>query len=191
MLALVHGSGLEILLKTVIAKAAALVLFAIALLVALVCVWLILRKALRNKTTKTKILAGCVLTPVLTLAFAVAIVWISYFGLMYFVVEPANKRDCIQGMQTIAEASRRWAAEHDGRVPPDLLTLSNYLTDPQVLICPATGQFTDGVYRRESVNYEVAAAGGSTLETNAVLLRCTVHSHRAYGDGRPVVVRSQ
>jgi hypothetical protein len=179
-----HGSGLDALLKGLIAKAAGIVLLVIAFVLALLCVSLILRKALRNKPLKTKLVTGCLLTPILTFTFAVAIIWLSWFALRYIWIEPENKRRCIQGMQSIAEASRRWASEHDGRLPDDVLSLSNHLASPQLLICPATGRFSSGAYRREEVSYVLTAPGAAAEDTNTMFLRCAVHRLGAYTDGR-------
>ncbi|MCO5052184.1 MAG: hypothetical protein M9920_07770 [Verrucomicrobiae bacterium] len=173
-------------LDALVAKLALGVLGVVAFLLALLCVWLVLRKTLKNKPLKTKLVVGCLVTPMLTLVFAVVIIWIGWFALLQFVIKPENKRRCVQGMQAIADASRKWAADHGGRLPQDVLSLSNYLASPQVLICPATGRFTDGSYRLADVSYELAAPGATAQDTNVLFLRCVVHPHRAYTDGRVV-----
>lgn len=173
-------------LDALVAKLAFGSLCVFAFILALLCVWFVFRKKFRNKPLKTKLITGCLLTPAFTLIFAVAIVWIGWFAILQFVIKPENKRRCIQGMQIVTEASRRWAAEHEGRMPVDVLSLSNYLASPQALICPATGRFTDGAYRFADVSYELVMPGASTQYTNTVFLRCTVHPHRAYIDGRVV-----
>ncbi len=173
-------------LDALVAKFALGVLGVVAFVLAILFVWLVLWKALRNKPLKTKIIAGCLLTPALTFVIALGMVWIGHFALLHFVFEPENKRSCMQGMQAIAEANRRWVAEHEGRLPQDLLSLSNHLASPQMLICPATGRLATGAYRLTDVSYELSAPGGNAQDTNTVFLRCTVHPHRAFTDGRVV-----
>ncbi len=175
---------IDALLKGIIAKAALAGLLVVSVLLALLCVGLVLWKMLRHKPLKTKLVLGCLLTPVLTLVFAWAIASLGAICLFQFVVKPVNERRCRESMHTIAEATKIWATNHDGHVPQNILSLSNHLKSPQLLICPATGRFTDGTYRLADVSYEFLASGADIRDTNSVLLRCSVHHYSAFIDGR-------
>ena len=126
------------------------------------------------------------LAPALALAFAFAIVSASTLSLYYFWAKPENKRRCIRGMQSIAQAGRAWAEAHDGKLPANLLSLSNSFAQPQVFICPAAGRFASGWHQFSiaDAGYELVTPGLRVEETNTVFLRCLVHAHGACLDGR-------
>jgi len=80
-----------------------------------------------------------------------------------------------------------WSNDHDERLPPDVLNMSNELNSPVILHCP-------GDHARERVrifseftethsSYEVISPGTPEWNTNTVFLRCKVHGHLGYVDG--------
>src|SRR5436190_8284701 len=98
----------------------------------------------------------------------------------------AESTGCGNYMVSIALAARMWANDHDDRLPPNLLTMSNELNSPKVLHCPGDGtrqRFTNWAeFTDEKSSYEIASAGVPEGDTNTVFLRCNKHGHIAYSD---------
>jgi len=98
--------------------------------------------------------------------------------------EPANRVKCASNLRAIGQALQFYAAEHGGKLPPDLATLMNDqdLTS-EVLICPssdheravlappATGYSAADLTPDKTLSYIYTAAGGDLgrLPPNAVL----------------------
>lgn len=104
----------------------------------------------------------------------------------------AKQRDesmsCGNYMCSIGFGARLWAEDRDNTLPRDLLSLSNELATPKLLICPGDhsrisaanwASFTDA-----TSSYEIVNPGLSKSDTNRVFLRCKVHhDHLGYADG--------
>jgi len=99
----------------------------------------------------------------------------------------AESISCGNYVVAIMCAARMWSNDHNERLPPDLLNMSNELNSPKILHCP-------GDHARERVrifsefteahsSYEVLAPGALEWNTNTVFLRCKVHGHLGYTDG--------
>ena len=94
---------------------------------------------------------------------------------------------CINNLKQIGLAARIWANDNDGVLPPDLISMTNELSTPIVLHCPADqsrprvsgwSQFHPGIS-----SYEYLNPNGSENEPMVVLARCLVHGHIALSDG--------
>jgi len=116
---------------------------------------------------------------------AAAVVVVVAFG-------PAAKRhaeavNC--GNQTHAilfMACYEWASEHGGYLPSNLVSMSNELMTPKLLVCPSDHE------RHPAANwasvtvsnnsYEIVTPGLRFGESNAVFLRCKIHGYTGYAN---------
>ena len=99
----------------------------------------------------------------------------------------AESVSCGNYMVSIGCAARMWAEDHDGHLPSSLLSMSNELATPKILICPGDhsrkpaadwASFTDA-----DSSYEIVTPGLQDGDTNGVFLRCKIHGYLGYADG--------
>lgn len=99
----------------------------------------------------------------------------------------AELHGCGNYMVAIGLAARMWANDNGDRFPPDLLSLSNEVVTPKILIC-------SGDYSREppanwasftpaQSSFEMVTPSLRDGDTNAVFLRCKIHGSVGYADG--------
>lgn len=104
----------------------------------------------------------------------------------------AQRISCVNNMKQVGLSAKLWASDHQGKFPPDLLTLSNQLTTPRLLVCPAEtlrdrshpSSFSDLSLIGSSYNY---LGGGKTeADPSMELIRCPIHNNVCYADGSVV-----
>jgi hypothetical protein len=107
------------------------------------------------------------------------------------LVAPLMKRraeslGCGNYMVSIGCAARLWAEEHGGRFPSDLLSMSNELVAPKILICPGDHSRSRAAswatFTPTESSYEIVTPGLQESDTNSVFLRCKIHGHLGYAD---------
>ena len=91
---------------------------------------------------------------------------------------------CEYQMKGIANASREWALEHDGKLPPNVRSLSNQLESPHWLVCPQSSRIPANDNTWTNSSYLLLHRDAVVTNTNTVFLHCTIHGHGAYLDGR-------
>jgi hypothetical protein len=99
---------------------------------------------------------------------------------------------CVSNLKQMGLAARMYAADHEGAFPPDFLTMTNELSTPRILICPAdparsghtVQTWADFDPVQSSYEYLGADLKESTpgFETK-VLSRCRFHGNECLGDG--------
>ena len=108
-----------------------------------------------------------------------------------FVAVPRAKRmaesvSCGNYMASIGFAARLWAEDHDGHLPSDLLSMSNEVIMPKILVCPGDHArqpaATWAVFTPAGSSYEIVTPGLRDGDTNGVFLRCRIHGHLGYAD---------
>jgi len=102
--------------------------------------------------------------------------------------ERAQTITCVNQMKAVGFQIQQYASEHNEAYPPNLLVLSNKLTDPKGLICPS-----DSARRRRNTWNDVAISGSSylyysmprdvTATNQQEILRCPIHGNVAHSDG--------
>jgi hypothetical protein len=94
---------------------------------------------------------------------------------------------CVNNLKQLGLAVRIWASSHGGLLPPDLLSLSNELVSPKILVCPEdTGRPAAadwGGFTPANVSYEFLAPSGDETEPTRVVFRCPLHGHVGLADG--------
>ncbi len=95
---------------------------------------------------------------------------------------------CSNNLKQLGLASKLWALDHDGRFPAELLLMTNEMTTPKILRCPAdpareaAGSWA--AYTAANCSYEYLAASASdATEPQRVLFRCPIHGTVGLCDG--------
>ncbi len=98
----------------------------------------------------------------------------------------AEALGCASGVTSISLAVRVWAEDNGGVCASNFVCMSNELSTPKILVCPAD-------HRRQSArdwasftpancSYEILAPGLRVEDTNTAVVRCKVHGHLGYTD---------
>jgi hypothetical protein len=101
---------------------------------------------------------------------------------------------CVSNMQNICMAGSLWAEEHGGRFPTNLVCLSNELSAPKLLCCPADPSRSSATnwasMTADNISYELLAPGLAITNTSTVVICCMIHGTVGYADGN-VEIRVQ
>ncbi len=94
---------------------------------------------------------------------------------------------CANNLKQFGLAVRVWALDNEDRFPPDIVCMSNELSTPKILVCPADYSrqvATDwSTFTPANCSYEHLAPAGSDDEPLRVLSRCRIHGHVGLCDG--------
>ena len=97
---------------------------------------------------------------------------------------------CVNNLKQFGLAVRVWALDDNDAQPPNVLCMSNELSTPKILVCPAetTRQVASdwSVFTPANCSYEYLVTSGTNLaatEPTRVLSRCPVHGHIGLCDG--------
>ncbi len=96
---------------------------------------------------------------------------------------------CVSNMKQIGLAARIWSNDHNDMYPPDILTMSNELVSPKILVCPddkskSVAADWSQFNASQNVTYEFLTPGakeGDVLSQTA--FRCPIHNNIGLGDG--------
>jgi hypothetical protein len=101
--------------------------------------------------------------------------------------ERAVSHACLNNMQKLGLAMRAWALDNGNVFPPDILSVTNKLGTPKVLVCPADQAREPAKdwasYTPAHCSYEYLAPSASDKEPLRVLFRCPIHGHVSLCDG--------
>jgi len=103
--------------------------------------------------------------------------------------EKAQSIACINNMKQLGLAVRIWENDHDGVFPPDMLSMSNELSTPKILVCPSDSNRVAAkdwaAYNGANCSYDYLTplAVEADAEPNRVLARCPIHGHIGLCDG--------
>ena len=71
-------------------------------------------------------------------------------------------------------------------LPSDLISMSNELVIPRILICPGDHSRRPAAswasFTTNDSSYEIVTPGLRAWDSNGVFLRCKIHGHLGYGD---------
>ncbi|MBN8248501.1 MAG: hypothetical protein J0L84_13810 [Verrucomicrobia bacterium] len=99
----------------------------------------------------------------------------------------ADSIRCINNLKQIGLALRVWATDNGGVFPGALMTVTNELSTPKVLVCspdPADASWTDWTsFDAARISYEFLHPGGDESEPTRVIGRCRNHGHVLLSSG--------
>jgi hypothetical protein len=96
--------------------------------------------------------------------------------------------ECGNSLVSIGFAARLWSDDNGGeRLPSDLISMSNEVTTPKILVCPGDQLRQQAAswatFTPEQSSFEMITPGLRAGDTNQVFLRCRIHGSLLYGDG--------
>ncbi len=101
----------------------------------------------------------------------------------------AQKIQCVNNLKQICLATRIYSVDNKGIFPPDFLSMSNELSSPKILVCPADTEHVkvsswEEFDPRRNVTYEYLKPGIAEKDAVAeVIFRCPIHNSVGMGDG--------
>ena len=96
---------------------------------------------------------------------------------------------CINNLKQFGLAVRVWALDENEAQPPNVLCMSNELSTPKVLVCPAetsrqaAADWSTFTAANCSYEYLVTSGTNVAMEPTRVLSRCPIHGHIGLCDG--------
>lgn len=108
-------------------------------------------------------------------------------------VKKANSVRCINHIKQICLAAVIWSTAHDHRFPEDFLTMSNQISNPSILVCPADTHRDSGLsaqrFDLSNISYKILSPGAARgTDPSTVYIRCPIHGHIGLTDGSVQVV---
>ncbi len=103
--------------------------------------------------------------------------------------ERAMSIACINNLKQFGLAVRTWALDNQDMNPPDMLSMSNELSTPKILVCPADTSRQPATdwpsFTMANCSYEflVPNEKEADQDPNRVLSRCPIHGHIGLCDG--------
>jgi hypothetical protein len=114
-------------------------------------------------------------------------------GLMLPALAKAKDRaqsiNCLQQMRSVGIAVRQYENDNNETYPPNLLVLSNKLSQPKLLVCPSDPgrrrpqSWNDIAIYGSSYQYTVPEAGTLRNASSTEMLRCPIHGTIGFADG--------
>jgi hypothetical protein len=129
---------------------------------------------------------------VMRLRYVITVVAVLAVGAAFLIARNRAKQraeliGCGNYMVAIGFAGRMWANDNGDRFPPDLLTMSNEVISPKILICPGDHSRKPSAswasFTPEQSSFEMVTPSLPDGDTNKVFLRCKIHGSIGYADG--------
>lgn len=101
--------------------------------------------------------------------------------------EKAESIACINNLKQLALSVRVWAIDNGDISPPDMLSMTNEMGTPKILVCPGDKTREPAKdwasYTAAHCSYEYLAPSAPNTEPTQVLFRCPIHGHVGLCDG--------
>jgi hypothetical protein len=94
---------------------------------------------------------------------------------------------CVNNLKQFGLAAKVWALDNNDTTPPSVLSMSNELSSPKILVCPADTArqpATDwGTFSMANCSYEYIGQSAPDADPERVLARCPIHNNVCLFDG--------
>lgn len=111
----------------------------------------------------------------------------SEFAALAAAKEKADRSQCVNHLKQLGLAARIWGGDHGDISPPDILSMSNEVNMPMVLVCPADQGRQPATnwasFTSANCSYEYLAPSAPFTEPQRVMLRCPIHGSVTLCDG--------
>lgn len=102
--------------------------------------------------------------------------------------DQAGRITCMNRLKQLALATLIYRADHDNRHPPDIVSLSNRIDTPLLLVCPSdSGRQPAASWSefnpRVHLTYEYTGASVDPADISKPIFTCPIHGNVALGDG--------
>jgi len=118
---------------------------------------------------------------------ALTVALVALVGCAKSQTQRTESLSCGNYMVSIGFAARLYADDRDGYLPSDLLSMSNEVITPKMLVCPGDHSRKPAaswaVFTPADSSYELVTPHLHEGDTNRVFLRCKIHGSVLYGDG--------
>ena len=101
--------------------------------------------------------------------------------------ENAQAIECVNHLKQLGLAVKVWALDNQDTYPQNVLEMTNEMSTPKILVCPADTARHAPVdwagWTTANMSYEFLAAGGNDTEPQRVMFRCPIHGNITLCDG--------
>jgi hypothetical protein len=123
---------------------------------------------------------------IVLLIFTALVIIIAGAAALRSAKQKAESAMCGNYIASIGCAARFWANAHDRFLPSTLISMSNELSVPKMLVCPGDharkAAASWETFTEADSSYQIMNPSLPESDPNGVFIRCKVHGHIGYAD---------